>query len=92
MELTEQREEQEKGLPPMTEESVTLTYASWMNPALNELLAEKFMEKYPNIMVELVHLEQDTWNDGLTNLASTGDLPDVFWYLGNVDVPLGIAG
>ncbi|RXI96249.1 extracellular solute-binding protein [Anaerobacillus alkaliphilus] len=84
---TEQKQEA-VGLDPMTTENITLTYASWSNPVLNQFLADKFMEKYPNITVELVNLEFDGWNDHLTNLASIGDLPDVYWYLGNVDVPI----
>lgn len=76
------------GLPAMTTENITLTYASWDNAYMNEYLAEKFMEKYPNITVELVDLEQATWNEGLFNLASTGNLPDVFWYLGDVSAAL----
>ena len=76
----------ELSLEPMTTEDITLTYASWANGALNQELANKFMELYPNITVELVQLEQEGWNDHLTNLASTGELPDVFWYLGNVDI------
>ncbi|WP_088104068.1 ABC transporter substrate-binding protein [Halalkalibacter urbisdiaboli] len=79
---------EESALPPMTTENITLKYASWANGELNKFMAEKFMEKYPNITVELVELEFDGWNDHLTNLASTGQLPDVFWYLGNVDVPI----
>ena len=81
-------EDEASALPPMTEEEITLTYASWQNMDLQRFLADKFMEKYPNITVELHELEQEGWNDHLTNLASTGDLPDVFWYLGNVDVPI----
>lgn len=80
--------QEEAELPPMTEEEITLSYASWANSELNQFLADKFMEKYPNIKVELVQLDQDGWNDHLTNLASTGELPDVYWYLGNVDVPI----
>jgi multiple sugar transport system substrate-binding protein len=83
-----EKQEEKPKLEEMTTEEITLSYASWMNPALNEFLANKFMEKYPNIKVELVQLDFATWNDGLTNLASTGELPDVYWYLGNVDVPI----
>lgn len=79
-------EKEAKGLDPVTDEEITLTYASWANADLNQFLADKFMEVYPNIKVELVQLEQDGWNDHLTNLASTGELPDVFWYQGNVDI------
>ncbi len=82
------KEEVTADLPEMTDEDITLTYASWMDPNLQKFMADKFMEKYPNITVELVPLEQDTWNDGLTNLANAGKLPDAYWYLGNVDVPI----
>lgn len=75
-------------LAAMTEEEITLTFASWENPELQQHLAKDFMEKYPNITVELVTVDQENWNDGLTNLANTGSLPDVFWYQGNVDVPI----
>ena len=76
------------GLPAMTTENITLTYASWDNWMLQEFLAEKFMEKYPNITVELINMAQDTWNEGLYNLASSGSLPDAFWYLGDVTAAL----
>jgi len=77
---------QTKELPPMTTEKITLTYASWENHELNKYLAQKFMEKYPNITVELIQMDLGTWNDGLINLASAGKLPDVFWYLHNCDL------
>lgn len=80
--------EQKKELGEMTNENITLTYASWENSSLQQYLADKFMKKYPNIKVELVTVDQDVWNDGLTNLASAGQLPDAYWYQGNVDVPL----
>lgn len=75
-------------LAEMTEEDITLTFAAWMDPTLQSFMADKFMEIHPNITVELVALEQDTWNDGLTNLANAGKLPDAYWYLGNVDIPI----
>lgn len=78
----------ESGLPPMTDEEITLTYASWTPGELNEFLAEKFMEKYPNITVELVTFDEGDWNDNILNLASVGDLPDVFWYNGQLDVAI----
>lgn len=72
--------EQKKELGEMTNENITLTYASWENSSLQQYLADKFMEKYPNIKVELVTVDQDVWNDGLTNLASAGQLPDAYCY------------
>lgn len=80
--------ENTKELPPMTEEEITLTYASWTPHPLNEFLAEKFMEKYPNITVELVTFDDGGWNDNILNLASVGDLPDVYWYNGQLDVAI----
>lgn len=81
-------DEEPAGLPPMTEEEITLSYASWQPWDLQVYLKEQFEELYPNITIDLHQMELDGWNDSLTNLASTGDLPDVFWYLGNVDVPI----
>lgn len=75
-------------MPEMTDEDITLSFAAWMNLDLQRFMVDKFMEKYPNITVNIVELEQDTWNDGLTNLANAGNLPDAYWYLGNVDVPI----
>lgn len=75
-------------LAPMTEDEITLTFASWENPALQQKMADDFMKKYPNIKVELVTVDQENWNDGLSNLANAGNLPDVYWYQGNVDIPI----
>ena len=75
-------------LPSMTTEDITLTYASFDNMKLQEFLAGKFMEKYPNITVELISMDLATWNEGLFNLASAGTLPDAFWYLGDCTAAL----
>lgn len=71
-------------LGPMTTEDITLTYASWGLGEKGETEAkdkqiEAFMKAYPNIKVEFVTIDQAAWNDGLTTLAATGSLPDVFW-------------
>jgi multiple sugar transport system substrate-binding protein len=77
-----------KQLDAMTTEEITLSYASWQNPRLDEEMAKKFMEKYPNIKVEVYSLDLGGYNDALLNMASAGNLPDAFWYLGNVDIPI----
>lgn len=77
-----------KTLSEMTKDNITLTYAQWGNADYTNMMVQKFMEKYPNIKVEVVPLEQGTWNDGLTNLASAGTLPDAFWYIGNCDIAI----
>jgi len=75
----------QKSLPPMTEEKIKLTYCSWENEVLTTHLAQKFMEKYPNITVEVITLPLDGYNDALLNLVSTGQMPDAFWILGECD-------
>lgn len=80
--------EEVAALPEMTEDEITLTYASWENQALQQHLVDEFTAKHPNITVELVTVDQEVWNDGLSNLASASNLPDVYWYQGNVDVPI----
>ena len=72
-------------LPPMTTKNITLTYASWENEVLTSHLAKRFMEKHPNITVEVVTLPIDGYNDALLNLISTGQMPDAFWILGECD-------
>ncbi|WPC09645.1 ABC transporter substrate-binding protein [Globicatella sp. PHS-GS-PNBC-21-1553] len=75
-------------LAPMTEEEITLTFASWAHSDMKQLQAERFMEKYPNITVEIIDMQLDGYMDTLSNLAAAGEMPDAFWYLGNVDVPI----
>jgi multiple sugar transport system substrate-binding protein len=80
----------EVSLEPMTTEDITLTYACWGLAEKGEIEARDkqiaaFMEAYPNITVEFVTIDQATWNDGLTTLAATGALPDVFWVFSVTD-------
>lgn len=88
-EIASTGENESATLPPMTDEEITLTFGTWLTHEMNVFLADKFMEKYPNITVEIVQATDDLgWNDFLTNLASNGELPDVFWYNGNLDVAI----
>ena len=71
-------------LAPMTTEPITLTYACWGQaeagePEVVQALIAQFEEAHPNIKVEFVSIDQGTWVEGLTNLAATGSMPDVFW-------------
>lgn len=61
------------------EEMITLRYAGWAEDGLTESLVAKFESLHENITVEIVDIEQNSWEQGLFNLATTGDLPDVFW-------------
>ena len=80
----ENENQQKTGLPPMTTEDITLTYACWGLAEKGEKEArdrqiQAFMDAYPNIKVEFVEVDAAAWEDGLVSLASTGSLPDVFW-------------
>ena len=73
-----------EGLEPLTTEEITLRYACWGQaeagePEVLQALIAQFEEAHPNIHVEFVPIDQGTWDAGLTNLASQGQLPDVFW-------------
>ena len=77
----------------MTTENITLTVAHWGQaeagePEVIEALIAQFEAAYPNINVEFVNIDQGTWDQGLTNLASEGKLPDVFWVF---NVPNAVA-
>ena len=77
-----------KQLPEMnTTDQIHLTYATWDDWEMADYLAAKFTEKYPNIEVEIVKIPIDGYNDALLALASSGQLPDAYMYLSNVDMP-----
>ncbi len=57
---------------------ITLYFAAWFDKDLQQHLANKFMDEHKDVYVELVELDQNSWGQGLQNLASTGDLPDAF--------------
>jgi len=64
----------------ITTEEITLRYASdTQDYELCLLLADEFMKDYPNITVEVLEMDIGTYADSLANLASTQNLPDVFW-------------
>lgn len=68
------------GLPPMTTEEITLTYFNFDSDVLTNLLAQKFMEKYPNIKVEVAYVPAGDANTTLLNLVSAGQAPDCFMF------------
>lgn len=78
--------DKKKELPPMTTEEITLNYASWEDPVIAKALADAFMEKYPNIKVNLINISVS--NNELISMAGAGKLPDAFWFYANCDVPL----
>jgi multiple sugar transport system substrate-binding protein len=72
------------GTPDWQEKEVTLRYATWQynNPdvdTIDTLMIEAFMEKYPNITVEMQIVAEDTmWDEAFIGLLETEDIPDVF--------------
>lgn len=71
------------GLPAMTTENITLRYAYWGQaekgePEVTAAQKKQFEDKYPNITLEFVEINQDQWAEALQNLAAAGTLPDVF--------------
>lgn len=75
-------------MPDMTDEEITIRVATWQAPALKEALKDAFEDKYPNITLELIDVDTTAWMDSLTNLATSNNFPDVFWYQADVDVPI----
>jgi ABC-type sugar transport system, periplasmic component len=70
-------------LAPMTTEPITLTFSLWGqdlegNAEATAALVKQFTEKYPNITVEEVIIEQAQWDSTLQQKAAIGELPDVF--------------
>jgi multiple sugar transport system substrate-binding protein len=68
--------------PTWVDYDITLTYASWANAQLENLMLDAFMEKYPNVTVtkdsEMVNSENPGWEGQLIERAAAGTLPDVF--------------
>ncbi|NLY49227.1 MAG: ABC transporter substrate-binding protein [Clostridiales bacterium] len=69
-----------QGLPPMTTEPITLKYLNFDSEVLTQKLAEKFMDKYPNITVISEYVNVADFNTTLLNLINTGDVPDCFMF------------
>lgn len=83
-ETDETEEPPADALGPVTDENITLRYASWGLHEKGETEAKDhqiaaFMDEYSNINVEFVEIDQETWDETLYNLAASGELPDVFW-------------
>jgi len=85
----EQPKEEDKSAekPAWQTEKITLKFASWEDKTMESELMKAFMEKYPNITVVKDESINWPWTDALTNAASAGNLPDVFWL---ENVPVGV--
>lgn len=68
--------EAQGGADGVTTENITLTFWHYEDPTTITLLAEKFMDMYPNITVE--HRVIEDMSTDLSNAAAAGNFPDVF--------------
>ncbi len=64
----------------ITDKEITLTYMHFDQDETVQYLAERFMQIYPNIKVEVVYENVSTYNDTLNALIATGDAPDIIMY------------
>ena len=69
-------------MPEMnTTDPITLSFMTWDDFEMTEALAAKFMEKYPNIKVEVLRTTTGDIAGELLNRAANNDLPDVYFWL-----------
>lgn len=73
------------GVEDWTEEEITLTYSTWQHTSadivtIESLMINSFMEKYPNITVEIQMMgsSSEEWDANFIAASEAGTLPDVF--------------
>ncbi len=71
---------QYKKYKDMTTEPITLTYFHFDQDETVKYLAERFMQIYPNITVNVIYNEVGTYNDTLLTMVNSGQSPDVVMY------------
>ena len=64
----------------LTKDEITLTYFHFDQDETVQALAERFMEIYPNITVNVIYENIATHKDKLLAYNDNGQLPDVFMY------------
>lgn len=67
-------------MPQMnTTDPITLTFVDhgWDRYSYSKILADKFMEMYPNITVEVIPITDADYNAALLNLISNDQMPDL---------------
>jgi len=81
--------EEVKGLPPMTEDEITLTYMCWQDIEISDALAEEFEKLYPNIDVKVKEYSLYSGSfmgEIFSSIAAGKNTPDCFWILNSPDV------
>lgn len=64
----------------LTKENIELTYFHFDQDETVQYLANRFMELYPNIKVNVVYENVATYNDTLLTLVANNNSPDVIMY------------
>ena len=64
----------------LTDENIELTYFHFDQDETVQYLADRFMELYPNIKVNVVYENVATYNDTLLTLIANGDTPDAIMF------------
>ncbi len=64
----------------LTDENIELTYFHFDQDETVQYLADRFMELYPNIKVNVKYENVATYNDTLLALIANGDSPDAIMY------------
>jgi len=64
---------------PSTGEVVTLKFATWNDPAVEQKKIDAFMKTHPNIKIEIDKSITWPWDEKLGAAAAAGKLPDVFF-------------
>jgi len=73
------------GIEDWTEEEITLNYSTWQHTSadivtIESLMVNAFMDKYPNITVniQMMGASSEEWDSNFVAAAESGTLPDVF--------------
>lgn len=74
------------GVEDWQEKECTITFATWqytdpdgLNVTIDTVMADKFMEKYPNIHIQFVSAgEEYEYDENMIAMMETNTLPDVF--------------
>ncbi|MFC4810489.1 extracellular solute-binding protein [Paenibacillus sp. GCM10023250] len=71
-------------------EPVTLKFATWSDPVIEQKKIDAFMKSHPNIKIEIDKSVTWPWDEKLGAAAAAGKLPDVFFvFNGPADVANG---
>ncbi len=71
---------QYKKYKDITTENITLTYFHFDQDETVQYLADRFMQIYPNITVNVIYNEVGTYNDTLLTMVNSNQSPDVVMY------------